>query len=87
MKRGHIMRRFGLSCIRPVYFIRKSTEFHDMRTECQRILIHLLLLISHILLAIAKRCPIPHLLPKICSPIAISVANQSIIYIKRRGEK
>ena len=38
MRRGPIMRCFGLSCFRPVYFLRKSTEFHDMRTECQRIL-------------------------------------------------
>ena len=33
-----IMRHFGLSCARPVYFIHKSTEFHDTRTECQRII-------------------------------------------------
>ena len=38
MRRGPIMRSFGLSCVRPEYFLRKSTELHDMRTECQRIL-------------------------------------------------
>ena len=38
MKWGHIMKRFGMSCVRTVYFLRKSTVFHDMRTECQRIL-------------------------------------------------
>ena len=33
------------SCVRSVCFLRKSTEFHDMRTECQRkiILIYFLL--------------------------------------------
>ena len=29
--------RFGTSWVRRVYFLRKSIEFHDMRTECQRI--------------------------------------------------
>ena len=38
MIRGRIMRRLNLSCVRSVYFLRKSTEFHDMRTECQIIL-------------------------------------------------
>ena len=33
--RGPIQRRFGPSCVRQVYFICNSTEFHDMRTECQ----------------------------------------------------
>ena len=33
------------SCLLPVCFIRKYTEFHDMRMECQRkiIIIHFLL--------------------------------------------
>ena len=37
MKQVHIMKHLGLSNLRQVYFIRKSTEFHDMRTECQKI--------------------------------------------------
>ena len=39
------MGRFRPSCVRLVYFLRKSTEFHVKRTECQRILFHFLLLI------------------------------------------
>ena len=30
MRWGNIMRCFDLSFVRPVHFIRKSTEFHDM---------------------------------------------------------
>ena len=30
-----------------VFFLSKSTEFHDMWTECQRIIIPFLLIISH----------------------------------------
>ena len=37
--RGHCMGRFCPSCVRLVYFLRKSTEFHVKRTECQRILL------------------------------------------------
>ena len=46
-KSGHgpNMGRFRPSCVHLVYFLRKSTEFHVKRTECQRILLHLLLLI------------------------------------------
>ena len=39
MGRGHCMGRFRQSCVRIVYFLRKSTEFHVKRTECQRILL------------------------------------------------
>ena len=46
-RHGHNHRCFSTSCVRVVYFLRKSTEFYDMRTECQRILIHFLLIISH----------------------------------------
>ena len=45
MGRGHCMGRLRPSCVRLLYFLRKSTEFHVKQTECQRIL----------LLAIAKR--------------------------------
>ena len=36
--------RFRPSCVRIVCFLRKSTEFHVMRTECQRILINFLII-------------------------------------------
>ena len=32
---GPTIRIFGLSCVRQVYFLCKSKEFHYMRTECQ----------------------------------------------------
>ena len=32
--RGHCMGRFCPSCVRLLYFLRKSTEFHVKRTEC-----------------------------------------------------
>ena len=54
--------RFGLSCVRLVYFIRKYTEFHVMRTECQIILFRFLLLISHKSPAFAKSFPLPYFL-------------------------
>ena len=38
LRRGPNMRRFGPSCIRWVYFLCKSTEFHVIQTECQRII-------------------------------------------------
>ena len=57
--RGHNLSRFGPSCVHPVYFLRKSTEFCVMRIECQRTIIHFLPLIFHKLPVIAKRCPIP----------------------------
>ena len=84
MKRGHIMKCFGLSCVCTVHFLRNSTEFHDMRTECQRIIINFLLLISHKLLVIAKRCPLTYSLPYFRSPISIAIATQLMVYIKRR---
>ena len=43
----HNASHFHLSFGCLVCFLRKSTEFHDMRTGCQIILIHLLLLIFH----------------------------------------
>ena len=50
--------RVGPSCVRLVSFIRKSTEFHVMRMECQIIIFHFLLLISHKSPAVDKRCHI-----------------------------
>ena len=44
---GHNISHFCPSCVRLVCFLRNSTEFHVMRVEYQRILIHFLLLISH----------------------------------------
>ena len=51
---GHNYSRFCPSWIFIVCFLCKSTDFHDMRTECQRIIIHFLLIISHKLLVIAR---------------------------------
>ena len=31
---GHDLSRFRQSCVQLVFFLCKSTEFHDMRTEC-----------------------------------------------------
>ena len=55
--RGHCMGRFHPSCIRLVYFLRKSTEFHVKRTECQIILFHFLLVIFLIIHAITSLLP------------------------------
>ena len=52
---GHNASHFRLSCVRLVCFLRKSTEFHDMRTQCQIIIINFLLLISHKSIACTKR--------------------------------
>ena len=46
----HCMGRFFSSCVRLVYFLRKSKEFHVKQTESQIIL----------LIAIAKRCPLSY---------------------------
>ena len=54
---------FFPSCVCKVYFLLKFTEFHDMRTECQKILFHFLLLIYHKSPDISKRCPLPYPLP------------------------
>ena len=72
----NIMRHFGLSCVHPVYFLRKSTEFHDTSLKCQRIIIHFLLLISHKLPEIAKRPPFTYYLPDLLYPINIDIATQ-----------
>ena len=42
---GPNMGRFCPSCARILYLLRKYTEFHVKRTECQIIFFHLLLLI------------------------------------------
>ena len=81
---GHIVKHFGVSCVRTLYFICKSTEFHDMWMDCQRILVSFLLIISHKLLAIAKRCPLPSSLPDLRSPINIAIYTHWVVYIKRR---
>ena len=46
---GHNHRHVDPSCVHIVYFLRKYIDFHVIRTECQIIIIHLLLLISHTL--------------------------------------
>ena len=53
--RGHNDRHIRLYCIRLLCFLCENTEFHDMQKECQRILIHFLLLISHKYAACAKK--------------------------------
>ena len=47
LRRGNNQRSFGPSLFRIVYFIFKSTEFHVIRTEYQRIIFHFLLIIYH----------------------------------------
>ena len=69
MKWGDIMKRFGMSCVRPVYFIPNSTEFHKIRMEFQRIIVCYLLFSSHKLPEIAERCTLPYYLPDIFSLI------------------
>ena len=64
-----------------VCFLRKSTEFHDMRKECQIIVIHFLLLIYHKYTACAKRYP---LLYFISIPDRYRYVNKVTVYIKRR---
>ena len=87
MKQWHIMGCFGMSCICPVYSLLKSTEFHDMWTECQITLVHFLLLISHKLLFIDKCCPLLHFLSDLQSLVAIAIAYQLMVYKKKRGLK
>ena len=69
---GPIQRHFGMSCVHRVYFLRKSTEFHDILMESQRInnshSCLTVLLISHKLPAI-DRSLAPLSLPNF-SPIA-----------------
>ena len=84
MKWGHIVKKIDLFCIHTEYSIHKYKEFHYMRTECPRILIHFLLFISHRLSAIAKHCHIPYFIYNIRSPITIDIATQLKVYIKRR---
>ena len=67
MRRGPIMIFFGLSCVCPLWFLQKYTEFHYMRTECQRIITTDY---SHTFIAIAKHFPILYLLLNLHSPIA-----------------
>ena len=64
----------------PIIFLRNYIEFHDMRAECQRIVINLILIISHKFLAITKRSPLPYFLPSLCSLVTIDIANQLMVY-------
>ena len=84
MKQVHIMRCFGLFCVHSVYYLRKSTEFCDIRTECQIIIIYFLLIASHQFREIDKCQPLPYSLLGILSPIAIDIDTQLMVYIKRR---
>ena len=56
LMQGPNQRRVAPSCVCLIYFLHNSTEYHVMRAECQRVLISLLLNISHKSPAIAKRC-------------------------------
>ena len=60
---GHVTRSFGPSCVYQVYFLRKSTEFRYMHTECQIIIIRFIIIISNKPPVIAKRCHILYFLP------------------------
>ena len=90
---GTIMRRFGPSFVRPVYFIRKSTDFFDMWKDCQTIPIYFLLIISHKSPAIDNRFPLTYLL-LIFFPWSLFFGwsvdglqlEEVILYINRRGE-
>ena len=57
---GPNMGRFCPSCVRLVYFLRKSTDFHVKQTECQRVIFHFLPLIFLIFLQslrnLRRRC-------------------------------
>ena len=72
---------FHLSCFHLVCFLRKSTEFHDVQTECQIIIIHFLLIISHKPPACAKCCPPPYFLSL---PHHYQYFTKVVVYIKRR---
>ena len=60
--RGPIQRRYGPNFICRVYFLRKSTDFYGIRTECQRkiLIIHFLL---YFLFLINLQILINHSLP------------------------
>ena len=78
---GYIMKCLGLSCVCPVYFLRKSTDFHDMWTDRHIILVCFLLIIYHKFIVIAKRPNLPYLLQNILSLVAIYIATQFVVYI------
>ena len=71
MKPGHVMKHFCLSCVHTIYFLRKSSEFHDMWIECQRIIIHSFYLFSFInclwLLSAVFFWDVPGLCEKFCN--------------------
>ena len=62
-KTGTYSETFFSPCVRQIYFLQKSTELYDMRTECQIIVIRLLLLIYHKSPAIAFSPFTPQSLP------------------------
>ena len=57
--RGPNMSFFHLSCVRLLYFLRKSTEFHFKRIERQIIIIHFLLIIFSSFLQSLRFRPLP----------------------------
>ena len=67
---GPIQRHFGPSDVHQVYFLRKSTEFHYMRTDCQ------IIKTSHVFLTLLL---IYHQLPAIAQSIALPLPDHSLI--------
>ena len=67
------MVRFCPSCVHLLYFLRKYTEFHVKRTECQIILLHFLLPIFLIIPAITALPPPlqPNALAPTIDPLAL----------------
>ena len=82
--RRPIQRRFGPSCVRRVYFPRKSTEFYDMQTVCWRINNYhsflTVLLISHKSPVIAQLLT-PQSIPN-CSLVYWSCADKILPCLK-----
>ena len=85
---GHNDSHFCLSCVHLVCFLSKSTEFHEIRMECQIIIVHFLLLISPKYPACAKidaLFPISPRLLSLCYRGGGLYKEELMIYIKRRG--
>ena len=85
---GHNLERFinlehfGMYCVHPVYSLHKSIEFHHMWIECQRIIIHFLLIISYPFISIAKLSPLPYSLPNLSPIYQLSLPGNNFIRIR-----
>ena len=78
------MRRFGLSCIYPVYFLRKYTEFHDTYGRSVKELLFISFYLFLINLQRSLSAALFHIFPNIFSPIALPVDNKLMVYIYKR---